>query len=111
MKRTWQEAKRDVEGLLRATTFDGVFGHRALPQAEGFFKTHAAAGNAAAYWSLIQDSVVEFLEGPSGIYSDWVEYKRKHLAREPAHTCSWDFGKVVGWSGFKTGGLDWEKIV
>ena len=75
IRRTWPEAERDVQGLLKATTFPGVLTPRVMPRAEMLYRNHAGQADAGGYWRAIEQLVVDYLEGPTGIYNDWVEFK------------------------------------
>jgi hypothetical protein len=98
MRRTWQEARRDVCGLLEATTFQKVLEKKVLPRAEVLFQRHCGQPTAHGYWKDIEGLVAGYLEGPSGIYSDWLEYKEN-----PAdyHGSYREAFQKVEWSGHR----------
>jgi hypothetical protein len=77
MKRTWQEAQRDVRSLLEATTFGSVLEARAMPRIEVIFMQHSASGDQYGYWSQVETLLVEYLEGTSGLFNDWHEFKSR----------------------------------
>ena len=72
IRNTWGEAKRGVEGLVKATTFGPVLLPVVEPRAGRMHKAWRA--QPPTHWSEIGEPVNEYLEGSKGICDAWVAY-------------------------------------
>jgi hypothetical protein len=74
MGRTWHEARRDVNDLVEKTTFKEVLEKKVEVRAQEFFRRYSGRPDAQEYWGKIQELVIDYLEGPDGVYSEWMEF-------------------------------------
>jgi hypothetical protein len=79
--KTWAEIWAIVRLLLDSTGFASVLGLDIQPRIQACYRGSIQAGGAK-FWPQVRTHVVNRLEGPDGVYSDWATYKM-HL-KDPA---------------------------